>query len=90
MSLYYNGTGTPPAEGLVVPTLANMIEIRGNQEHPVTNISLLALKVTANRPTFFDPRTNPSGGDWALERMGALLVEGSEDLMVQGVKADLE
>lgn len=70
LSLYYNGTGTPPADGLVIPTLANMIELRGDQEKPVRNVSFLGLKITANRPTFFDPRTNPSGGDWALERMG--------------------
>jgi hypothetical protein len=61
-----------------------MIELRGSQANPVTNISLLNLKISANRPTFFDPRANPSGGDWALERMGAVLVEGAEDLLIRG------
>lgn len=60
-----------------MPTLVNMLQIKGTQASPVTNISLLGLKVTANRPSFMEPRANPSGGDWALERMGAILVEGT-------------
>ena len=78
-----NGTSRPPAAA-VVPVLANLIEIRGTQAAPVTDISLLGLTVTDNRPTFFDPRGNPSGGDWALERLGAVMVEGAELLTVAG------
>jgi hypothetical protein len=63
LSLYYNGTGPPPATTkIIVPTLANMIEIRADQEYPASNISLIGLTVTANRPTFMEPRGNPSGG----------------------------
>ena len=65
LSLFYNGTGPPPpTTTIVVPTLANMIEVRADQEYAARNISLLGLKFTANRPTFMDPRGNPSGGDW--------------------------
>jgi hypothetical protein len=32
------------------------------------------------RPTFMDPRSNPSGGDWSLERSGAILIENSENV----------
>jgi hypothetical protein len=60
------------------------IEIRADQQYPASNISLIGLRVTANRPTFMDPRGNPSGGDWALERIGAVLVEGAVDLLVSG------
>jgi hypothetical protein len=35
-------------------------------------------------PTFMEPHAIPSGGDWSLERMGALLFEGAEGLTVQG------
>ena len=31
-----------------------------------------------------EPRGNPSGGDWALERMGAVMLEGVEDTLVAG------
>jgi hypothetical protein len=78
-----NGTSTPPAAA-VVPVLANLIEIRGTQATPVTGVSLLGLTLVDNRPTFFDPRGAPSGGDWALERMGAVMVEGAELLTVEG------
>ncbi len=78
---YYNGTGTPPTEA-VVPTLANLIELQGAQSYPVRNVSLLGLTFTANRPTFMEQRGNPSGGDWSLERMGAVMLEGVEDILI--------
>ena len=31
-----------------------------------------------------EPRTNPSGGDWALERQGALLLEGCVGCVIKG------
>ena len=57
-----------PPDNVVVPTLATLFEIRGTQALPARNITFQGLRFTANRPTFFEPRTNPSGGDWALER----------------------
>ena len=85
LHLYYNGTGPPPTDAtFVVPTLANMIEVRADQQYPARNISLFGLKMSAARPTFMEPRGNPSGGDWALERLGALLVEGAVDMRVSG------
>jgi len=59
---------TLPPEDVVVPTLANMIEILGSQAAPVENITIRGLTFTANRPTFMESRSNPSGGDWSLER----------------------
>ena len=77
-----NSTMAPPTSA-VVPVLANLIEIQGTQATPVIGVSLLGLTVTDNRPTFWDPRGNPSGGDWALERMGAVMVEGAERLTIE-------
>merc|ERR1719150_1277716 len=37
--LIYNGTGSPPNQ-VVVPTLTNMIEMRGDKHKPVRNITL--------------------------------------------------
>ena len=84
LDLVHNGTGPPPTEGVVVPTLATLLELRGTQATPVTNVSVLGLTFTATRPTYFDPRANPSGGDWALERSGALMAEGVEGMVVRG------
>ena len=42
------------------------------------------LALTATRPTFFDARGVPAGGDWALERVGAVMAEGVEGFAVRG------
>ena len=79
--LVYNGSGTPPSN-VVVPTLANIFELRGSPDFPVRNVTFQDLVVTMQRPTFLEPRGVPSGGDWALERMGALLLQGTEDVVI--------
>ena len=61
LSLLYNDSGTPPSE-VVVPFLAQLLLLRGSQAYPVLNVSLQNLTFTATRPTFLDPRGNPSGG----------------------------
>lgn len=63
--LYYNGTAETPPPAFVVPTLANIIEFQGTQAFPIVNVSISNLNFTANRPTFFEARGNPSGGDCA-------------------------
>ena len=80
----YNGTGSPPSSAaVVVPKLANFVELRGSQERPVRNVTIRGITIRASRPTFMDPRGNPSGGDWSLERLGAVLLEGTEGVMVE-------
>eukprot|EP01052_Picozoa_sp_SAG31_P067780 SAG31_NODE_26575_length_440_cov_0.609971_1_plen_131_part_01 len=83
--LWYNATSLFPGPGVevVVPTLDTLIELRGSQVNPVRNVSLVGLTFTQNRPTFFEPRGNPSGGDWAMERLGAVLAEGVEGLRLE-------
>ena len=63
--LWYNGTGSTPPSSVVVPTLADMIVVNGSKAAPVQNITLgPGLQLRDNRPTYMEPRTNPSGGDW--------------------------
>jgi hypothetical protein len=66
----------------VIPTLINLFEVVGSQAAPVKNITFVGLTVTANRPSFMEPRANPSGGDWALERMAAIFLEGTEGVTI--------
>jgi hypothetical protein len=73
--------GSPPAE-VVVPHLAVLFSLFGAQEFPVRNVSFEGLAFADGRPTFMDQKSVPSGGDWALERQAALLVEGAEDVLV--------
>ena len=82
--LYYNGTGTPPPE-VVVPTLSDMIVVKGTKEAPAHNITIgPGIVFRDNRPTYMEARTNPSGGDWALERQGAVLLEGCVGCVIEG------
>ena len=52
-------------------------------ERPVRNVTVRGLTFRASRPTFMDPRGNPSGGDWALERLGAIRMENAETVNVE-------
>jgi hypothetical protein len=51
---------------VVVPALADLIVVKGTKEAPVHNVTIRGLQFRDNRPTYMEPRTNPSGGDWAL------------------------
>ena len=73
--------GAPPAE-VAIPLLHTFFSLSGAQEAPVRNVSFSGITFTGGRPTFMEPRGQPSGGDWALERLGALLLEGTEDAAV--------
>eukprot|EP00041_Stephanoeca_diplocostata_P024838 m.639093 g.639093 ORF g.639093 m.639093 type:complete len:968 (-) comp22611_c1_seq2:259-3162(-) len=80
--LYFIPNGTDAPDNFVVPTLANFFSLLGTQQNPVKNVSISGATFTASRPTYMEPRGNPSGGDWALERMGAVLLEGTEHALV--------
>jgi hypothetical protein len=69
-----------PRSSAVVPTLSNLIELRGTHSAPVTGVSLLGLTMTDNRPTFFEPRGNPSGATSTATTQRMLLpLHGNDD-----------
>ena len=76
--LYHNGTGAPPARGVVVPRLRTLLNISGTQWAPARNISHSGLAFRAARYTYMDPHGVPSAGDWALERAAAVFLQGTE------------
>ena len=76
--------GMPPPQLLEAPFLHTFFNIFGSQEAPVRNVTFNGLTFTGGRPTFMEPRGQPSGGDWALERLGAVLLEGTEDVAITG------
>ena len=58
-----------PDTGRWSATFAQPQVVKGTKEKPVENITIgPGLQFVDTRPTYMDPRTNPSGGDWALER----------------------
>jgi hypothetical protein len=70
--------GSPPGE-LVVPVNSVLFLLYGAQEFPVANVSFDGITFTQTRPTFMDAHSVPSGGDWAIERSGAIMLEGTVD-----------
>jgi len=83
---YYNatsGTTPPPSTTYVVPVLKTLFSVTASQDMPVKNVIFKGIKFRDTAYTYMDPHGMPSGGDWALQRMGALYFEGTENFLVQ-------
>ena len=66
----------------VVTNLKVLFNITGSQSSPVKGLTLRGIGLRDTAYTYLDPHGMPSGGDWALQRGGAVFVEGSEELMI--------
>ena len=84
--LYHNASNNapPPADGeYVAPQLATLFNVTSTSRwNPVRGVTLRGVELTASRYTYMDPHGVPSGGDWALERMGAVFIENAEDVVL--------
>ena len=83
---FYNATsGTePPSNTLYVVTqLKTLILINGSMSDPIQNITISGINFRDTAYTYMDPHGMPSGGDWALQRMGALFLEGTENVTIE-------
>jgi hypothetical protein len=65
-----------------VPVLTQLIEIKGTQRRPVSNIAFDGLYFTHTASTFFEEYEAPSLGDWTIFRGGAIFMEGAEDCSI--------
>jgi len=73
---YHNGTGAPPPEDVfVVPHLQVLVNHTGTSANPVSDITYKGITFTAAATTIMAPHGVPSGGDWGLERLGAVLFQ---------------
>ena len=86
-TLYYfhNATaGTePPSDTLFVATqLKTLITVKGTMADPVEEVTIRGVNFRDTAYTYLDPHGMPSGGDWGLERMGALFFEGTKGVIV--------
>mmetsp|Transcript_13516 Transcript_13516/g.34497 ORF Transcript_13516/g.34497 Transcript_13516/m.34497 type:complete len:957 (-) Transcript_13516:26-2896(-) len=83
--LYYSFNGTDPTgeEEWVVTQQRVLVNISSEYAfedpsyEPVLNITLRGLSFRDTRHVFLDPHGLPSGGDWAIARSGAVLMEGT-------------
>ena len=83
--LFHNGTGPPPADATVVaPQTQVLFNLSGSQWAPVRGVRISGLKLTAAAYTYMEPHGVPSAGDWALERLGAVFLQGTEGVEVAG------
>ena len=77
--LYHNGTGAPSTQAEVVsPQLKTLLNLTGTQWDPVVNVTHSGLTFRAARYTYMDPHAVPSAGDWALDRVGAVFLQGTQ------------
>jgi len=90
--LYYtfNTTESPGDHDAFVATKTEVLfNITGSQAVPVKNIRLLGLEIRDTSYTYLGTSKAsvhgmPSGGDWGLQRSGAVLIEGTEGVRVDG------
>ena len=83
---WYNASaGTmPPSDTLyVVPQLKTLIKIQASQDKPAKAITISGVNFRDTCYTYLDPHGMPSGGDWGLQRMGAIFIEGTESTLIE-------
>ena len=81
---FHNGTGAPPSANVVVPMLRTLVNISSSRFAPATGITHKGITYKATRYTYMDPHGVPSAGDWALDRVGAIFLQGTEKVTFDG------
>ena len=89
--LYYfhnSTTQTPPPASTVFEAVTTKIlySYNGTQAKPVKDVSLKGITLRDTAYTYLDPHGSPSGGDWSLQKQGAITAVGTEGLVVKGCK----
>ncbi len=85
--VYWNATaGTPPPTDGSVVAIADgawgIINVTATQAAPITGLSINGVGFRDTAHVYFAPHSIPSGGDWALARLAALQLEGTEGASV--------
>lgn len=79
----FNGTGGPSGDLEWVATSTRVLfNITGTKTAPAKDISIRGVEIRDTRITYLDPHGMPSGGDWAIQRTGAIVLEGSEGFVL--------
>eukprot|EP00937_MAST-01D_sp_MAST-1D-sp2_P001006 g1006.t1 len=88
--VYSNETaGTPPAAGALYEALQQhtLLRVEGSSmAKPAKDITIRGLGFRDTAPTYMEPHGVPSGGDWALERFGAIFMQNTEGATVDKCK----
>ena len=88
--LYYKPNATAAEAGTGAPTgsfvstnLKVLFNITGTMDKPATHVAIDGVVLRDTAYTYMDPHGLPSGGDWALQKQGAITVVGAEGVTVQ-------
>ena len=86
--LYYFFNGTKPTgnEDWVATQTRVLFNITGTMEAPVTDVTIRGVTMRDTRITYLDPHGMPSGGDWALQRSGAVFLQGTVGCSIESNK----
>jgi hypothetical protein len=82
--LCVNGTSPPPSSGFIAGQHNNIVSVVGSASAPVSNVAMLGVTFEHTEPTFLDPFTAPSGGDWFYQDNGAVRFSGTVNCSVEG------
>eukprot|EP01084_Bolivina_argentea_P066968 122068_1 len=82
--LYYqhNHTGYPNNISFEVTNLKILFSFIGNQTKPIKNMILRGVTLRDTQYTYLDNHSMPSGGDWGIERIGSVYIEGAENITI--------
>ena len=77
--LFYfaNSTSAPAEAAFDAAVRSDLLRIEGNMTHPAAGITVQGVGFRDTAATFLSPHEMPSGGDWALQRSGAVFLEGT-------------
>jgi len=67
-------------EGVI---LKSLIEITGDEQSPVRNVTISGIKFEFSRRTFLEPYEPLLRSDWTIYRGGAVFMQGTEDCSVR-------
>jgi len=68
--------------------LKHLVEFRGDEQNPITNITLKDLTLTHTARTFMENKEPMLRSDWTTYRGGAIVFDGAEDCAVNGCFVD--
>eukprot|EP00051_Salpingoeca_urceolata_P015335 m.198436 g.198436 ORF g.198436 m.198436 type:complete len:722 (-) comp18370_c0_seq6:228-2393(-) len=80
---FFNNTVPSSSDRFVATRTKVLFNVTGSQQHPVSKVTIRGLEMRDTAYTYLgtdpaDIHGMPSGGDWALQRSGAVLLEGTE------------
>src|SRR5689334_7413698 len=55
----------------------------GNQSNPIENVTIRGITFRDTEYTYLLDHGMPSGGDWALQRTGAIYIEGAINMVIE-------